>query len=155
MTQSTNKKCEWLILGVPVGESCAISTSGRESDRTGNTAKKEEISVSRGVADVGTKMVEERERERHTFMNLALWQPCPADSADSLKFPLLQSDRSQAVTKNSRTDPQCRWLTQQLLLCRAVSVQFYPARMRTRAKPSESEREHDGGSYGFVARVER
>lgn len=93
---------------MPVGELCAISTSGRENERAGNTAKKEEISVSRGVADVGTKMGGERGRERHTFMNLALWQPCPADSADSLKFPLLQSDRSQAVTKNIRTDPQCR-----------------------------------------------
>lgn len=50
---------------MPVGESCAISTSGRESDRTGNTAKKEQISVSRGVADVGTKMGEERERDTH------------------------------------------------------------------------------------------
>ncbi len=56
---------------MPVGESCAISTSGRESDRTGNTAKKEEISVSRGVADVGTKMVEERERETH------IYESCP------------------------------------------------------------------------------
>lgn len=27
----------------------------RESERTGNRAKKEEISVSRGVADVGNK----------------------------------------------------------------------------------------------------
>lgn len=68
MTQSTNTKCEWLILGVPVGESCAISTSGRESDRTGNTAKKEQISVSRGVADVGTKMGEERERDTHLWI---------------------------------------------------------------------------------------
>lgn len=50
---------------MPVGESCAISTSGRESERTGNTAKKEEISVSRGVADAGTKMGEERERDTY------------------------------------------------------------------------------------------
>lgn len=50
---------------MPVGKSCAISTSGRESERKGNTAKKEEVSVSRGVADVGTKMGEERERDTH------------------------------------------------------------------------------------------
>lgn len=49
---------------MPVGKSCAISTSGRESERKGNTAKKE-VSVSRGVADVGTKMGEERERDTH------------------------------------------------------------------------------------------
>lgn len=50
---------------MPVGELCAISTSGRERERTGNAAKKEEISVSRGVADVGTKMGGERERDTH------------------------------------------------------------------------------------------
>lgn len=53
----------------------------------------------------GRERVHEGKKERDTFMNLALWQPGPADSADSLKFPLLQSDCSQAVTKNSRTDP--------------------------------------------------
>lgn len=54
---------------MPVGELCAISTSGRERERTGNAAKKEEISVSRGVADVGTKMGEERETH--------IYESCP------------------------------------------------------------------------------
>lgn len=54
---------------MPVGESCAISTSGRESERTGNTAKKEEISVSRGVADVGTNMGGERDTH--------IYESCP------------------------------------------------------------------------------
>jgi len=59
--------------GVPVGESCAISTSDRESERTGNRAKEEEISVSRGVADVGNKggkreRVYEGKKERHTHL---------------------------------------------------------------------------------------
>ncbi len=50
---------------------CHFHVRQRERERTGNAAKKEEISVSRGVADVGTKMGEERERETH------IYESCP------------------------------------------------------------------------------
>lgn len=55
----------------------------------------------------GRERVYEGKKERHTFMNLALWQPGPADSADSLKFPhcsqtvAKQSQRTAAPTHNA------------------------------------------------------
>lgn len=57
-----------------------------------------------------------------------------------------------AVTKNSRTDPQCRWLTRHLLLCRAVSVQFY----RENATPlREKESMMEGFMDSWLGKNER
>lgn len=122
----------------------------RDWKETGKTAKREKTFVSRGVADVGIETMEERlcvtEIERYIYESWPV-------AAGPCRFCRFIEIPPAAVTKNNRTDPQCRWLTQHLLLCRAVSVQYYRERMQAAARPCE--REHDGGLYGFVAGEER
>lgn len=106
----------------------------RDWKETGKTAKREETIVSWGVADAGIETIEERlcvrEIERY------IYESWPVAAGPRWLCRLIEIPPA-AVTKNNRTDPQCRWLTQHLLLCRAVSVQFYRERMQPAAKPSE------------------